>query len=149
MRLLQPLCCPLLSPSPPNPWVLFCEDHWLPSAARTGRAAVTGVCEWEGLLMDRHFQENSIHLMKNSAGQKGWKCNLAEERQEHRWCPRCKLLARQELLTATSTSTGFGGLYRADCLSLCLKKFSKHLWAAIERNTEEHPQPTPSLSHGD
>lgn len=45
--------------------------------------------------MDRRFPANAIHLMKNCAGEKGWRCNLASEWREHRWCPRFRFLARQ------------------------------------------------------
>lgn len=44
--------------------------------------------------MDKRFPANAIHLMKNCAGEKGWWCNLALERREHRWCPCFRFLAR-------------------------------------------------------
>lgn len=92
------------------------------SPATTWKAAITERVEWEEVFMARHFQENSIHLMKNSAGKKGWKCNLAKEWQAHSWRPCFKFLPRQKLLTSTSTNTCLRDLCWAHSQSLFLKK---------------------------
>lgn len=49
--------------------------------------------------------------MKNSVREKGWKCNLAKEWQEHRWHPSSKFLPQQKLLTSTSVNVGLRDLY--------------------------------------
>lgn len=61
--------------------------------------------------MGKDFQENSINLMKNSVREEGWKCNLAEEWQEHRWYPCSKFVPQQKLLTSTSVNLGLRDLY--------------------------------------
>lgn len=88
-------------PTSPSPFLIWATC----SPATTWKAAITERVEWEEVFMARHFQENSIHLMKNSAGKKGWKRNLAKEWQAHSWRPCFKFLPRQKLLTSTSTNT--------------------------------------------
>lgn len=100
-------CAVLGYPTSPQPLFLIWATC---SPATTWKAAITEHVEWEEVFMARHFQENSIHLMKNSAGKKGWKCNLAKEWQAHSWCPCFKFLPRQKLLTSTSTNASLRDL---------------------------------------
>lgn len=70
--------------------------------------------------MAKRFPANSIHLMKNCAGEKGWRCNLAVEQWEHRWHLCFRFLASRGLPGVTTPSS-LRDLYRAALQLLFLK----------------------------
>lgn len=70
--------------------------------------------------MDKRFPANAIHFMKNCAGEKGWRYNLASRWREHRWCPCFRFLARHSLPRVTISSS-LRDLYRVAWQSLLLR----------------------------
>lgn len=70
--------------------------------------------------MTQRFPANSIHLMKNCTGEKGWRCNLAAECGKDRWHP-CSRFLPGHGLPGVAVNSSLRDLYRAAVQLLFLK----------------------------